>query len=39
MVAILVATVRGELKLKRPANVMEWPALGPQAAYKTFEDI
>ena len=23
----------------RPENVMEWHAVGPQPAYKTFEDI
>ena len=34
-----VATARGELEICRPENVMEWHAVGPQPAYKTFEDI
>ena len=34
-----VANARGELQIYRPANVMEWYAVGPQPAYKTFEDI
>ena len=34
-----VATARGELKINRPANAMEWHAVGPQPAYKTFEDV
>ena len=34
-----VAKALGELEMYRPANVMEWHAVGPQPAYKTFEDI
>ena len=34
-----VATARGELEIYRPANVIEWYAVGPQPAYKTFKDI
>ena len=34
-----VGNARGELQIYRPANVMEWYAVGPQPAYKTFEDI
>ena len=34
-----VASTRGELEMYRPANVMERHAVGPQPAYKTFEDI
>ena len=33
------ANGRGELEMYRPANVMEWHAVGPQPAYKTLEDI
>ena len=34
-----VATARCELEICMPANVMEWHAVGPQPAYKTFKDI
>ena len=34
-----VANALGELEMYRPANVMERHAVGPQPAYKTFEDI
>ena len=34
-----VASARGELEMYRPANVVEWHAVEPQPAYKTFEDI
>ena len=34
-----VAKARGELQMHRPTNVIEWHAVGPQLAYKTFEDI
>ena len=34
-----VAPARGELEICRPANVMEWHAVGPQPAYKTSEGI
>ena len=33
------AAARGELEMYRPANVIEWYAVGPQPAYKTFKDI
>ena len=36
---LLVATARGALEIYRPANIIKWHTLGPQPAYKTFEDI